>query len=148
MPVGLLGFTLAAVFADQIQLQGYDLQRNEDDSWQLTLYWQALKPNLQEAIRFVHVFDPQTEQIIYQSDGHPANNSYPTSQWTAGEIIADTITIQLQDAPAAEYQIGIGFYRQEGDVTERLSAVNPTTGEPFPDGRFLLPDSINPFTHP
>ena len=134
---------LAAVFADQIQLQGYDLQRNEDDSWQLTLYWQALKPNLQEAIRFVHVFDPQTEQILYQNDGHPANNSYPTSQWTPGEIIADPITIRLQDAPAAEYQIGVGFYRQQEDVTERLSVVDPTTGDPIPDGRVLLLDPLN-----
>jgi hypothetical protein len=137
---------LTAVFDEQIQLQGYDLQRLGDDTWQLTLYWQALQPGAQDAIRFLHVFDPQSEQIRYQNDGHPANNSYPTSQWTAGEIIADPITIRLEDAPAAEYQIGVGFYRQEEDVTERLPAVDPATGDPIPDGRVILPDPINPST--
>jgi hypothetical protein len=134
---------LTAVFDDQIQLQGYYLQRAEDGTWQLTLYWQALQPNLQDAIRFVHVFDPESEEIRYQNDGHPANNSYPTSQWIAGEIIADPITIRLENAPAAEYQIGIGFYRQEENVTERLTAVDPSTGNPIPDDRVLLPDLLN-----
>ena len=142
LPEGLTELT--AVFGDDIQLQGYDLQRIEDDTWQLNLYWQALKSNPQEALRFVHVFDPQTEQIVFQNDGHPANNSYPTNQWIEGEIVADTITIPLAEAPAAEYQIGVGFYHQEGESAERLTAVDPITGDPIPDGRVLLPQTITP----
>jgi len=135
---------LTAVFGDQIQLQGYNLQPGEDDSWQFTLYWQALEANPQDAQRFVHVFDPQTEQILYQNDGNPLNNSYPTSQWTEGEIVADTLTVRLEEAPAGDYQIGFGFYRQEGDSTERLTVVDPTTGDLIPDGRLILPDTITP----
>jgi len=135
---------LTAVFGDDIQLQGYDLQRIEDGTWQLTLYWQALKSNPQEAIRFVHVFDPQTEQIVFQNDGHPANNSYPTNQWLEGEIVADTIIIPLAEAPAAEYRIGVGFYRQEGESAVRLTAVDLITGDLIPDGRVLLPQTITP----
>ena len=135
---------LTAVFGDQIQLQGYNLLPGEDDSWQLTFYWQALGQNPQDVLRFVHVFDPQTEQILYQNDGNPVNNSYPTSQWTAGEIIADAMIIQLEEAPAGDYQIGVGFYRQEGDNAERLMAVDPASGDPIPDGRVLLPQTITP----
>ncbi len=141
LPEELTPFT--AVYDDQIQLQGYDLQRTEDYTWQLTLYWQALKPNPQEALRFVHVFDPQTEQIHYQNDGHPVTNSYPTNQWTAGEIIADTVSIQLEEAPVGEYEIGVGFYRQDGDLAQRLTAVEPGSGDNFPDDRVLLPKTIN-----
>jgi hypothetical protein len=135
---------LTAEFDDQIQLQGYNLQHGDDDTWQLTLYWQALKSNPEEVIRFVHVFDPQTEQILYQNDGHPINNSYPTNQWTAGEIIADPLTIQLEGVPSGEYQIGIGFYRQGEDTTERLTAIYPSNGKLIPDGRVLLPELLNP----
>jgi hypothetical protein len=52
--------------------------------------------------------------------------------------------IQLEEAPAGDYQIGVGFYRQEGDNAERLMAVDPASGDPIPDGRVLLPQTITP----
>ncbi len=133
---------MSAVFEDQIQLQGYDLQQEADGVWRLTLYWQALEANSEEAVRFVHVFDPATEEIVYQSDGHPRSNTYPTSQWREGEIVADTLTVQLDDSQTGEYQIGVGFYRQDGENVQRFTAVDPDTGDPYPDARVLLTQTI------
>ena len=135
------------MFDDQIQLQGYDLGREADNTWQLTLYWQALESNPEDAVRFVHVFDPATEEIVYQSDGHPRNNSYPTSQWLEREIVADTLSIELDESLSGEYQIGVGFYRQDGENVGRLTAVDPDTGKSFPDARVILPQPLIYYAH-
>ena len=134
---------LTAVFDDRIQLEGYDLQQKSDNSWQLTLYWKALEANSDEAVRFVHVFDPQTEEIVFQADGHPRSNSYPTSQWLEGEIVSDTLAIQLDESQTGGYRIAVGFYRQDGENVQRLTAVDPDTGGTFPDARVILPLTLN-----
>lgn len=134
---------LSVLFDDRIQLRGYDLERETDNKWRLTLYWQALQENAEDAARFIHVFDPQTEEIVFQNDGHPRNNSYPTSQWAEGEIVAETVSIQLDEAPSGKFQIGVGFYQQDGDLVQRLTAVEPGSGDSFLDDRVLLPGTIN-----
>jgi hypothetical protein len=105
----------------------------------LTLYWQALLSEQPDYTRFVHLFDPDTEAVVSQNDGQPRNNSYPTSQWLAGEIVADTITLDLTDVPPGAYEIATGFYWQEGENFPRLMAEDPQNGVQFPAGRVSLP---------
>ncbi len=136
---------LAALFDDRIMLHGYDLQRETNNSWNLTLYWQTLEPVPDDVVRFIHLFDPRTEEIVFQDDGHPRNNSYPISQWSEGEVVADSITIQLKSRYTDEYRIGVGFYWQ--DDAERIPAVEPETGAIFQDGRVLLPQTITSYSH-
>jgi len=38
----------------------------------------------------------------------------------------------------SDYQIGVGFYRQEGENILRLTAVDGATGEPYEDDRVPL----------
>ena len=124
-----------AVFANDagplIQLRGYSSAENN-----LTLYWQALAATPTNYTRFVHLINPANGDILAQVDGYPRGDSYPTSQWSPGEIITDTV--RLPAAPG-EYEIMIGFYENLGDAWPRLTAVAPD-GSPFPDNRVKIDD--------
>ncbi|MFO7680168.1 MAG: hypothetical protein R6X34_08965, partial [Chloroflexota bacterium] len=122
---------LTAVFADEIQLLGYDLSRTAEAAT-LTLYWQALKDGQADYTRFVHLLGTEPGQPpLRQNDSVPVRSSYPTGQWSAGEVVADVITLDLTDLPAGNYSLVTGFYRLLADGSgERLTAV-AANGEPF-----------------
>ncbi len=53
------------------------------DSLAATFYWRALDDIPADYRRFVHLIDTTSGEIVVQSDGYVAGNSYPTSQWLA-----------------------------------------------------------------
>ena len=126
---------LTAVFQQNgtplIQSQGYNLTQTAN-VLKLTLYWESLASSPIDYTRFVHLLDPASGEVIAQHDAFPQNNSYPTSQWTPGEIITDPVQLNLTTVPPGEYQLRFGFYQNLGDSWPRLTAVD-ATGEPFPD---------------
>ena len=126
-----------AVFGDLIRLQAYELEESEDQI-RLTFYWQPAAAGQEDYTRFVHLIDPTTGQILAQNDGYPQNNSYPTSQWIPGEIVSDTLVFDLTDGVPDTYQVGVGFYRQEGESILRLTAVDGVTAVPYDDDRVPL----------
>jgi hypothetical protein len=131
----------AAVFGDIIQLHGYQLAKTADNI-HLTLYWQALSDGQSDYTRFVHLVDPDLAgPPLSQDDGLPRHNSYPTSQWTADEIISDTVNLSLPDVPPGIYQIVVGFY-QSTDNLPRLTAV-ADDGTPFPNNAAPLSSTIS-----
>ncbi len=128
-----------ALFDEALKLHGYQIEPLSESTWQLTLYWQAMQPGEEDAVRFVHLFDGRTEEILFQVDGHARRNSYPTSQWQQDEIVADTLLIQLDQVPLGDLQIGVGFYRQDGETFQRLPAVDAQNGQRIPDDRLVFP---------
>jgi hypothetical protein len=133
---------LSVVFGDSIRLRGYQTEQTGTDL-SLTLYWESLVESQADYTRFVHLFDPQTGEIIAQTDGQPRNDSYATAQWVMGEIVADTITFDLSSIPAGSYLLGAGFYRQEGDSLLQLTAIDPETEDPIAANRALLPEVVD-----
>ncbi|MEJ2749149.1 MAG: hypothetical protein P8183_14775 [Anaerolineae bacterium] len=133
LPEGLAGET--AVFITEstpiIQLAGW--QKQPDG---LTLYWQSLAALPANYTRFLHVTDPATGEMLAQVDGYAMGDSYPTSQWQPGEIIADTIRLDWSSLPN-DAAIWVGWYENLGSVFPRLTAVAPD-GSPFPDNRVPL----------
>jgi hypothetical protein len=134
-----------AVYADAIELLGYDQERL-GDTLNLALYWRALEDGSDNLYHFIHLIDPSSGDIIAQHDSMPQFDTYPTSQWTAGEIIVDSVVFDLSELPAGPYQLAIGLYRDLGldsgpDRFERLFATD-RTGDRLPGDRFLSPDSI------
>jgi len=108
-----LAHSLAVDYGERIRLTGYELVRT-DRALTLNIAWQALRDIDQNYKVFVHVFDPATEKIVAQSDVMPRNNTYPTSRWIQGEVITDSITLSLADAPAGAYRIAIGLFDETG----------------------------------
>jgi Gpi18-like mannosyltransferase len=116
-----------AVFADRIQLLGYDFSR-DDHQLKLNLAWKALRDIDTNYKVFVHVFDPATETIVAQWDAMPRSNAYPTSRWLNGEVIADPIVIPLTNAPPGSYRVAIGLLDDSGRLpvsgTQQIDAAN------------------------
>lgn len=104
----LLGYRLAQ---DSPVTPGADLK--------LTLYWKCLAPVNKDYTVFVHLLDP-SGNLRFQRDNAPRNGKYPTSLWSAGEIVADSyeLTIPAEAAPGS-YQLEVGLY--EWPSLKRLS---------------------------
>ncbi|HSM55758.1 MAG TPA: 6-pyruvoyl-tetrahydropterin synthase-related protein [Candidatus Sulfomarinibacteraceae bacterium] len=132
---------VSATFGDVARLRGVE-QEQTGDSLVLTLYWEALEPAAGDYMRFVHLIDAGAPQPLAQVDGMPVNNSYPTSQWTGGEIVADSVTLDLSDVRAGSYRLAVGFYPPR-DPQARLPILDEQ-GRLQPDGRLLLPETVEP----
>jgi hypothetical protein len=136
----------ATRFGDLSLLRGYRLN-GDTDTLSLTLYWEALAAGEEDYVRFVHLIDPPTGRIVERADGStvqidgiPRQESYPTSQWSAGEIITDPVTFSLAGVPAGSYQLAVGFYPPQAPA-ERLP-VREEEGPPLSTGYFLLPEPV------
>lgn len=121
-------------FGDQIRLEGIELARRPE-AVDLTLWWRALEVPEENYTVFVHLFAPGDPQAVVQSDAQPRGGAYPTSWWAAGEVVSETVTLPLEEAPAGSYQLAVGLYDR---TVTRLPAVD-ASGESIPDGRLVLP---------
>jgi hypothetical protein len=131
-----------AVFGQEIQLQGYQFSQT-DAAVDLTLVWQALENGQTDYIRFVHLIEVNSDGApLVQSDSPPRYGSYPTSQWTAGEVVSDSITLPLTAVPPGSYQLAVGFYSQPAPGQFGRLPVQNGAGEMMADGRFILPVTV------
>jgi len=112
------GSPLAANWADQIALLGYDLPGvafHAGDSLPVTVYWRALSGMDLPYTFFVHLlgpFNPATNGPLWgQHDAQPGNGTFPTTAWEAGEIVLDRYLVPIPpEAPPGQYELEIGFY--------------------------------------
>jgi hypothetical protein len=140
LPEGIVQET--AVFGEEIQLQGYQFSQT-DAALDLTLVWQALENGQTDYTRFVHLIDAESGGApLAQSDGPPRYGSYPTSQWTAGEVVTDKLTLSLTDVPPGSYQLAVGFYSQPAPGQFDRLPVQNGAGAMVPDGRLILPVTV------
>ncbi|MEJ5197887.1 MAG: glycosyltransferase family 39 protein [Anaerolineae bacterium] len=99
----------------------------------VTLYWQALRPTDEDLSIFVQLVADR-DRILGQVDSYGGGGAYPTSMWSAGEVIPDQYMVPVDrpaDGPVAAYLIA-GLYRYKTGV--RLPAVDPagrTVGMPI-----------------
>ncbi len=131
--------TVGARFGGMIELAGYDLAR-DGDTLRLTLHWRALAVPDQHYMLFVHAADPATGRPVTQVDTMPRGFTYPTGMWMTGEVVSDEVELSLKEVPAGEYNLIVGWYTPD-DPNQRLQATD-ATGNPLPDNRLVLPDSI------
>jgi len=123
-----------ASIGDGIRLLGYELPAvsSRIGTLQGTLYWQALEPQSRGSKVFAHLFD-DSGRLWAQHDAVPRDWGHPTTEWQAGEIIADRIWLPL---PAG---LGPGVYHLF------IGMVDEATGERLPiilDGQRLKGDTL------
>ena len=106
---------LAIDFGGQLRLLGYDAALVKDTpTLNLTLYWETITEVTPDYVVFIHVVDTQTQAVIAQMDEEPQRGHYPTSLWIAGEIVADTHTLNLPaGVTAGNYTLRVGLYIPE-----------------------------------
>ena len=125
-------------FGGQIKLAGYELT-TDPGALALTLWWQARSQPHADYTVFVHLFDPSTNQNVTQSDAMPRAGSYPTTAWLPGEVVSETVRLDLSVVLPGDYQLAVGLY--DAMTATRLSATS-ADGLPVPDNRLVLEDII------
>lgn len=105
---------LSAQFGADMLLRGYDLSSSRimaGDTLAITLWWQALRGNLDERSIMLHLRNDRDERIV-DRDGPPAHGGRPTSVWRAGELIIDDRQLTIPaELPAGRYWLVVGSYR-------------------------------------
>jgi hypothetical protein len=95
------------------------------------LVWRLERPTSGDLRRFVHLIGPAKADgstIYAQHDSAPCDNSVPTWQWTPGEIMVESVKVDLPvDMPAGSYRVFTGWY--DSATRQRLSAVDASGKE-------------------
>jgi hypothetical protein len=123
-----------ARFGDAMRLLGYRLEPQEERV-ELVLLWRPERRMETEYKVFVHIYDPGTGIPVAQDDAMPLHWTYPTSYWRLGEVIADAISISMEDVPPGEYGVAVGVYDPASG--ERL-LVWDSLDRLQPDGRLVF----------
>ena len=112
--------TTSISWDQKIALLGYHLPEIDPDSGLLpiTLYWQALTEMENSYTAYFHIIDSETGTLVAQADVIPRGWTYPTSWWTAGEVVEDTVNLPMEDLPPGHYDLHIGWYN--ADTGSRL----------------------------
>jgi hypothetical protein len=101
-----------AQFEGDIQLLGYSLPSESKADHPLTvkLFWRAARNVGIDYTIFVHLLDDRGRQWG-QHDKQPANGSYPSSVWRAGDIVVDRYhPVVTFCAPPGTYRPQVGLY--------------------------------------
>ncbi len=133
--LGLAPAGLNVRYGDCCELVGYlppDQPVYDGDSVPLTLVWKSLSPVDQNYTLFVHASTVGGETLD-QEDTYHGNGMFPTSQWQAGEFIADTVYVPIswpsEEPSAIRFFVGLYDLDPENRVPafaadgERLDAV-------------------------
>ncbi len=108
-----------AVFNNQLEFLGYDLDKPLDangvatykwgSTMKLTTYFRVLNKVSGDQKIFVHVDFPGNRIL---ADHDPVGGEFPTSHWLAGDIIKDEYDIPIERySSIGKYSLNFGFYR-------------------------------------
>jgi len=127
-----------ALFGDQVELLGYDLDTSDvrpGGTVELTLYWRALRPIDANYTVFVHLVDMEGKKLG-QMDSEPLNGTYPTSVWPPSTVVRDKHVVPVaEDLVPDEYRLAVGLY--ELATMERLAAFDQA-GTALADRKVIL----------
>ena len=88
----------------------YPQNPSAGDTWEIDLYWQALRQISRDYTVFLHLVD-QNDAIVAQIDEQPLAGDYPTHLWEIDEQVRDSHRLPLpEDLPAGEYRLRVGLY--------------------------------------
>lgn len=137
--VPALDTALEADFGGEIRLWGYGLDQR-DGALALRVAWGALNDLDADYKLFVHLYPADNlGAVAAQIDTMPRDNSYPTSLWVAGEVVEDTLALDLRGLPPGEYTLALGWTAP--GTAERLE-IDAPGADVLPDRRLILPDRV------
>ncbi len=94
-----------------LRLRAYDLRVDEAArSVHVRLFWQGETSLPGDYALFVHVADPVTAEPLAQYTGFPL---IATSDWDESAWVSDVVIPLLDDLPAGEYAVNVGWFQPE-----------------------------------
>ena len=136
---------LETKFEDKLTLLGYKLEPKDKASAggtaTLTLYWRVDQPLPGDWKIFVHMEAPGLKRQPF--DHYGVGGLYPLSQWKKGEIIKDTVAMEIPgDWPKSNTQFLIGVFDwgawAKAQQNRRLKISNAAAGAAQAEDRLLL----------
>jgi len=132
---------VGADFGGQVTLLGYDLER-EGTAAIFTFYWQATRWMPEPYHAFVHVAEAAGQAPAAGQDIVPRENgAYPMPWWAPGEVVSDTLAVDLSAVAPGVYVVGTGLY--EFNSGARLAATD-ASGAVYQDGWLPLIEGLTP----
>jgi hypothetical protein len=134
-----------AQFGEIAHMTGYDLQLPEaglraGDIFTVTLHWESDAATTVAYTRFVHLYHAE-RGMAAQFDSPPQNGANPTWAWVPGEVVADSVALQvLPEIQPGAYALNVGLYNARAGG-ERLPVYGPD-GEPFTDQVVALTEIV------
>jgi hypothetical protein len=114
---------IGARVGESITLIGYDVSAERvspGDTLTVTLVWRAEAPLTTDYTAFLHLLDADGA-LVGQRDHPPLGGTYPTSIWSAGDIVRDSRRLEIDDTSASgACTLAIGMY--DSSTGERLPA--------------------------
>jgi 4-amino-4-deoxy-L-arabinose transferase-like glycosyltransferase len=100
-------------FGDEIRLLGYELESRElapGETFNLSLYWRALKEIDQDYWLFIQIID-QDGEVHLTKDGSPSAGRYATDLWKEGDIFSfqHRLNLPLETSPS-RYRLELGVH--------------------------------------
>ncbi len=154
-PPDEIPFELNALFAEQIELLGYDVDlapRQPGDVINVTAYWRALRTMTRPYISSIHLLD-NTLTMWGQYDNY-LGGTYPHLLWAPGEYVKEDYSLTIApNAPPGLHSIEFGVYHHV--LGENFFLPVTTVGSPEPSKHIILgqvrvldPERTKPPDHP
>jgi hypothetical protein len=81
------------------------------DTLQVTLIYRVLTEPEDDYTAFLHLLYAGEEQLLSQDDSEPCGGALRTGSWQAGDLIMDTVKIDIPAGAApGQYDLRMGFY--------------------------------------
>ena len=107
-----------------------------------TLLWRSRQPLNKAYTVFFQLLD-LSDQIVAQHDSPPREGQYPTTFWSAGDIVPETRRLSLPaDLPSGEYRLAIGMY--DAATGERLTTTTASSSVTIQDNSFRFNLDVQP----
>lgn len=129
-------------FADGLALLGFDPPQLDraGATVQLRTLWSKRSEGNEAYTQFYHVLD-EAGRLVAQQDQLHTKGRYPTSVWSIGEVVPETVQIALPRglAPGA-YKIALGLY--DSSTGERLPILSSSL--PFSQNSVVISSFVSP----
>jgi hypothetical protein len=114
-PTGDIPSSKIATLAEQIQFRGASVRQliGWPGCFEVINYWQCLKPLAADLQVTVRITD-SAGRVMAQQEHPPQGGWFPTSKWTAGDIVRDRYVLVLPSSlPGGKYQIWVGWFNSD-----------------------------------
>jgi hypothetical protein len=114
-----------ASFQGGVDLQAAQAVVTGAGELRVDLQWKATVQPQRNYTAFVQLLSPENK-VLSQHDSYPLDGRYPTSEWSAGERVSDTVTLALNQPPEKGERVIVGLY-----VLPDVEPVPTAAGEAF-----------------